>query len=52
MVGPTFTGDFVDVTVTSLKRNRAPCRWVRAGNTATIALTGVERSVLRRVSTI
>ena len=51
LLGPTFTGEFVDVAVTSLKRNRTPCRFIRAGSTATLALTGVERPLLRRVCT-
>jgi len=40
---------FIDTVVSSIHRNRAPCRVVKAGQTATLALEGVEKSYLRKV---
>lgn len=50
LIGPSLDGGFHAVTVTSVKRNRAPCRVVRAGQAATVALSGIDRTMLRRVS--
>ena len=49
LVGPKEDGSFTETTVASLHRNRAPCRLVRAGQAATVALTHVERTDIRRV---
>ena len=50
LLGPSLDGGFHPVIVTSVKRNRAPCRVVRAGQAASAALSGVDRTLLRRVS--
>ncbi|XP_065061561.1 GTP-binding protein 2-like [Rhopilema esculentum] len=47
-VGPSELGEFYPVTVTSIYRNRAPTRVIRAGQAASIALSDVERHQLRR----
>ena len=51
LIGPTLNGGFQGVTVTSVKRNRAACRVVHAGQSASIALSGIDRTLLRRVRT-
>lgn len=38
MVGPTEDGLFNEVTVSSIHRNRTPCRIIQAGQTACIAV--------------
>ena len=43
--------EFIDTTVISIHRSRAPCRVVKAGQTATLALKDVEKSLLRKVCT-
>jgi len=48
LLGPLTNGTFQPVTVTSVKRNRAPCRVVRAGQAASVAISGIDRSLLRR----
>ena len=50
VVGPSEIGEFLPVTVTSIYRNRAPTRVIRAGQAASVALSNVERHNLRRVS--
>jgi len=40
---------FINTIVSSIHRNRAPCRLVKAGQTATLALECVEKSYLRKV---
>lgn len=49
LLGPSVDGHFQPVTVTSVKRNRAACRVVRAGQAASVAISGIDRSLLRRV---
>lgn len=49
LLGPSIDGLFQPVTVTSVKRNRAACRVVRAGQAASVAISGIDRSLLRRV---
>ncbi|XP_031550108.1 GTP-binding protein 2-like [Actinia tenebrosa] len=48
VIGPLCSGEFETVQVASLKRNRASCRVVRAGQSASVALKGIERHMLRR----
>eukprot|EP00112_Aurelia_sp_Birch-Aquarium-sp1_P000843 Seg1080.7 transcript_id=Seg1080.7/GoldUCD/mRNA.D3Y31 product="GTP-binding protein 2" protein_id=Seg1080.7/GoldUCD/D3Y31 len=48
VVGPSEIGEFLPVTVTSIYRNRAPTRVIRAGQAASVALSNVERHKLRR----
>ncbi|CAH3165580.1 unnamed protein product [Porites evermanni] len=48
LLGPSQDGSFHPVTVTSVKRNRAACRVVRAGQAATVAISGMDRNLLRR----
>ena len=50
VVGPSELGEFISVSVTSIYRNRAPTRVIRAGQAASVALSDVERHNLRRVS--
>lgn len=50
VIGPTTTGKFLPVTITSIRRNRAPCRDVRAGQSASLSLEGVEKDDIRKVS--
>ena len=52
LLGPSQDGTFHPVTVTSVKRNRASCRVVHAGQAATVAISGMDRNLLRRVSLI
>lgn len=51
MVGPTDSGQFHQLTVGSIQRNRSACRVLRAGQAATLALGDFDRSLLRKVST-
>uniref|UniRef100_A0A3B3RMH2 GTP binding protein 2 n=1 Tax=Paramormyrops kingsleyae TaxID=1676925 RepID=A0A3B3RMH2_9TELE len=48
VVGPTDQGDFLDLTVCSIQRNRSACRVLRAGQAATLALGSFDRSLLRK----
>ena len=53
-VGPIDTDQddkFTNTVVSSIHRSRTPCRVVKAGQTATLALENVEKSHLRKVST-
>ncbi len=50
MVGPTDDGEFRELTVCSIQRNRSGCRVLRAGQAATLALGDFDRSLLRKVS--
>lgn len=49
VIGPTTTGKFLPVTITSIRRNRAPCRNVRAGQGASLSLEGLEKDTIRKV---
>lgn len=42
-------GQFCDLTVCSIQRNRSACRVLRAGQAATLALGEFDRSLLRKV---
>ncbi|XP_014673752.1 PREDICTED: GTP-binding protein 2-like isoform X2 [Priapulus caudatus] len=48
LLGPTDAGEFELVQVRSLHRNRAPCRVVRAGQAATLALADSDNIVTRK----
>ncbi|XP_035691368.1 GTP-binding protein 2-like [Branchiostoma floridae] len=48
LIGPNEAGSFLPVSVNTVHRNRAPCRVVKAGQTATLALGDVDRTVLRK----
>lgn len=48
LLGPCKNGNFQLVTVLSLKRNRASCRVIRAGQAASVAISGIDRNLLRR----
>lgn len=52
LVGPSEIGEFLPVKVTSIYRNRAPTRLIRAGQAASVALSDIERNQLRRVSSL
>ena len=44
LIGPQEDGSFAKVKVTSMHRNRFPCRLVKAGQAAGLALAPVEGS--------
>lgn len=50
MLGPSENGEFYGCKVISIRRNRVPCRHIKAGQSATLALSGVEKTFIRRVS--
>ena len=53
-VGPIDTDKedkFTNTIVSSIHRSRTPCRVLKAGQAATLALENVEKSHLRKVST-
>lgn len=47
-MGPTVQGEFVPVIVTSIRRNRAPCRIAKAGQGASLSLVGIEKDAIRK----
>jgi len=49
VIGPSTTGHYLPVTVTTIQRNRAPCRLVRAGQAASLSLEKVNSSEIRKV---
>ena len=49
VLGPRDDGTFSESLVGSIRRNKVPCRVVRAGQAATIALAQVERAEARKV---
>ncbi|XP_072533703.1 GTP-binding protein 2 isoform X2 [Salminus brasiliensis] len=48
VVGPTDEGQFRELIVCSIQRNRSACRVLRAGQAATLALGDFDRSLLRK----
>uniref|UniRef100_A0A673L3X2 Tr-type G domain-containing protein n=1 Tax=Sinocyclocheilus rhinocerous TaxID=307959 RepID=A0A673L3X2_9TELE len=48
VVGPTDAGQFRELAVCSIQRNRSGCRVLRAGQAATLALGDFDRSLLRK----
>ncbi|XP_056326538.1 GTP-binding protein 2 [Danio aesculapii] len=48
VVGPTADGQFVELSVCSIQRNRSGCRVLRAGQAATLALGDFDRSLIRK----
>ncbi|MGH0158740.1 UNVERIFIED_CONTAM: hypothetical protein FKN15_036504 [Acipenser sinensis] len=48
VVGPTDDGNFLELKVCSIQRNRSGCRVLRAGQAATLALGNFDRSLLRK----
>ncbi|CAL1531257.1 unnamed protein product [Lymnaea stagnalis] len=48
MLGPSDDGNFKEVKVKTVHRNRLPCRLIQAGQAACVALTDVEREELRK----
>ena len=51
LVGPREDGAFVETSVATIRRNRTPCRMVRARQAATVTLAHVERTDVRKVRT-
>ncbi|OWF43546.1 GTP-binding protein 2-like [Mizuhopecten yessoensis] len=47
-LGPVEGGEFRKAVVKTVHRNRMPCRFIQAGQTATVALANVEREQLRK----
>lgn len=50
MIGPGHQGQFAEIKVMSIHRNRLPCRMVAAGQTACISVGKFEEFIVRRVS--
>ena len=50
LVGPIEAGTFSNSQITSIHRYRSPCRLIKAGQAATVAIKGVERPAIRKVS--
>ena len=51
VLGPSNTGEFMPAKVTSIHRNRAPCRVALAGQTASVAVSYEDTEfAIRRVS--
>lgn len=50
MVGPCEKGEFVETSVATIRRNRTPCRMVRARQAATVTLTHTEKVDVRKVT--
>ena len=50
LVGPLLDGTFLPCKVTTIQRYRVPRRLVRAGQAATLSLSQIEDSRLRKVS--
>lgn len=50
LIGPDLSGQFVPVRVGSIHRNKAPCRVVKAGQAASLALTTECELEVRKVS--
>ncbi|XP_067681273.1 GTP-binding protein 2-like [Haliotis asinina] len=48
LLGPSENGEFREVKVRTVHRNRLPCRLIQAGQTATVALQDVEKEQLRK----
>nr|XP_039254255.1 GTP-binding protein 2-like [Styela clava] len=48
LMGPTTTGQFKPVTITSIRRNRAPCRVAKAGQGASLSLDGMTKDSIRK----
>lgn len=49
IMGPTISGKFLPVLVTSIRRNRAPCMIARAGQAASLSLDFWEKDNIRKV---
>nr|KAG5704212.1 hypothetical protein BaRGS_012500 [Batillaria attramentaria] len=48
LVGPSDNGNFQEVKVRTVHRNRLPCRLIQAGQAASVALLDVDREQLRK----
>lgn len=48
LLGPDQSGKFTPVTVKSIHSKRVPVKFVRAGNTAGIALKKIQKNTLRK----
>jgi GTPase len=46
--GPNEEGEFQSTRITSIQRYGTPCRLVKAGQAATLALSGVQRASIRK----
>ena len=49
IVGPREDGTFMETSVATIRRNRAPCRVARAGEAVTVTLANVDRVDIRKV---
>ena len=49
LIGPSSEGKYERVKVTTIQRNRTPCRLVRAGQAASLSLQGVGKDDVRKV---
>ncbi|XP_078491604.1 GTP-binding protein 2 [Ciona intestinalis] len=48
IIGPNTEGRYLPVTVTTIQRNRAPCRVVRAGQAASLSLIDIDKDDIRK----
>uniref|UniRef100_H2ZNL5 Tr-type G domain-containing protein n=1 Tax=Ciona savignyi TaxID=51511 RepID=H2ZNL5_CIOSA len=48
VIGPTTEGEYLPATVTTIQRNRAPCRVVRAGQAASLSLIDIDKDDIRK----
>ncbi|XP_033101158.1 GTP-binding protein 2-like [Anneissia japonica] len=48
LLGPSENGEFKPVEITSIHRNRSPCRIVRPSQAASLSLKEIDRAVLRK----
>ncbi len=51
LIGPFVDGRYRSVRVTTIQRNRTPCRIARAGQAASLSLEGVDKDDIRKVTT-
>ena len=52
LVGPNECGEFSETKVATIRRNRTPCRMVKAGQAATVTVTLTEHPDFRKVSIV
>lgn len=50
LVGPNESGEFHETRVSTIRRNRTPCRLVKAGQAATVTVTITEHPDFRKVN--
>ena len=48
-IGPDENCEYREIHITSIQRYRLPCRLVKAGQTATLAINGIDKFAIRKV---